>query len=194
MREHGVGVQFFASLGTGAVQLWELTCQRCDQPFRIHPECFRGHRYCGERCRRAARQCSLRRARRKHRRSPEGKLDHRDRERHRRRSPRETRVGDHSSKNLQSASQLLSDTEGSSHAERMLQSSTPRAAELRLLSDSGVREPCDATVGTVSASMAHSDGDVEWAPRRVCMVCGRGHGRLVRAMGRYRRTDPQQPP
>ncbi len=60
--------------------------------------CDRGHVYCGPACSGVARRDSLRRARRRHRHSPEGRLDHRDRERARRRRRCETlRVGDHPS-------------------------------------------------------------------------------------------------
>lgn len=43
--------------------------------------CFRGEGYCGESCRSEQRRKQLRRANRRHQRSPEGRLDHRDRQR-----------------------------------------------------------------------------------------------------------------
>ena len=55
--------------------------------FRICRHCDRGHRYCGERCRRKTRR---------HQQSPEGRLDHRDRQRDYR-ERRRRRVTDHPS-------------------------------------------------------------------------------------------------
>jgi hypothetical protein len=83
----------------GAPESWRLAgCPRCQRVFAICSRCDRGHVYCGRLCSEGARCDSLRRARRRHRRSPEGRLDHRDRERERRRRRRlEARVGDHPS-------------------------------------------------------------------------------------------------
>ena len=74
-------------------------CPRCQRLFAICCHCDRGHVYCGRSCSESARRDNLRRARRRHRRSPEGRLDHRDRERARRRRRRlfGARVGDHPS-------------------------------------------------------------------------------------------------
>ena len=76
------------------------TCPGCLELFSICRSCDRGHRYCGKICSERARWMSVRRARRRHRRSPEGRLDHRDAER-RRRARRQTEgescVGDHGS-------------------------------------------------------------------------------------------------
>ena len=74
-------------------------CPRCQRLFAICSHCDRGHVYCGPPCSLGARRDSLRRARRRHRRSPEGRLDHRDRERARRRRKQlfVPRVGDHPS-------------------------------------------------------------------------------------------------
>jgi hypothetical protein len=46
-------------------------CRRCD----------RGQQYCSERCRGKARRAQRRAANRRHQQSPEGRLDHRDRQR-----------------------------------------------------------------------------------------------------------------
>ena len=53
----------------------------CGVAFWICRHCDRGHRYCGERCRRKARRQQRRAANRRHQQSPEGRLDHRDRQR-----------------------------------------------------------------------------------------------------------------
>ena len=53
----------------------------CGAVFWICRHCDRGHRYCGERCRRKTRRQQGRDANRRHQQSPEGRLDHRDRQR-----------------------------------------------------------------------------------------------------------------
>ncbi len=91
----------------GAPESWRLAgCPRCRRLFAICPHCDRGHVYCGRPCSIAARRDSLRRARRRHRRSPEGRLDHRDRERERRRRL-SVRVGDHPSATPESGIKLV---------------------------------------------------------------------------------------
>ena len=79
------------------------TCPGCLELFSICSSCDRGHRYCGRRCSWRARRVSLRRARRRHRGSPEGRVDHRDAERRRRarrRAERGSCVGDHGSHDM----------------------------------------------------------------------------------------------
>jgi len=56
-------------------------CLTCGNLFWICRHCDRGHRYCGASCRHQA-YCQKRRvANRRHQQSPEGRLDHRDRQR-----------------------------------------------------------------------------------------------------------------
>jgi len=92
-----------APLGAGAAVAEHTAgrwarCPRCQSIFAICHDCDRGHVYCGRTCAGLARRDSLRRARRRHRQSFEGRLDHRDRERARRQRRREAlRVGDHPS-------------------------------------------------------------------------------------------------
>ena len=87
-----------ARAGMGARE--ELLRQRicrgagCGVVFWIWRDCDRGHRYCGERCRRKARRQQRRAANRRHQQSPEGRLDHRDRQRDYRERCR-LRVTDH---------------------------------------------------------------------------------------------------
>ena len=69
----------------------------CGVMFYICGSCYRGQVYCGERCRRRMRRRQTRRANRKHQDSPEGKLDHRDRQRVYRAKCRLRRVTDHTS-------------------------------------------------------------------------------------------------
>src|SRR5215471_19730525 len=54
---------------------------RCGSIFYICRSCDRGQRYCSERCRQKARRQQRREANRRHQQSPEGRLDHRDRQR-----------------------------------------------------------------------------------------------------------------
>lgn len=53
----------------------------CGGLFWICRSCDRGQRYCSPSCRHQARRRQLREANRRHQRSPEGRLDHRDRQR-----------------------------------------------------------------------------------------------------------------
>jgi len=66
----------------GAVAILLMrACRLCRQPFFLCPSCDRGHAYCSLPCRREGRARSLRAAGRRHQQSPEGRLDHRDRQR-----------------------------------------------------------------------------------------------------------------
>lgn len=57
-------------------------CARnCGALFWICRSCDRGHRYCSRPCRRLHRREQLRQANRRHQQSPEGRADHRDRQR-----------------------------------------------------------------------------------------------------------------
>ena len=55
--------------------------QVCGAVFYVCRSCDRGQRYCSERCRDKARREQRRAANRRHQRSEEGRLDHRDRQR-----------------------------------------------------------------------------------------------------------------
>ncbi|MDA2924032.1 hypothetical protein MYX65_05145 [Acidobacteria bacterium AH-259-L09] len=70
--------------------------QGCGALFWICRSCDRGHRYCSPPCREKARRQQRREANRRHQQSPEGRLDHRDRQRayrHRRTRARVTDQG-----------------------------------------------------------------------------------------------------
>jgi len=54
--------------------------QGCQSVFFIRTHCDRGHRYCSTECRDHARRRQRRAANGRHQRSPEGRLDHRDRQ------------------------------------------------------------------------------------------------------------------
>ncbi len=68
----------------------------CGAVFYLCPHCDRGQRYCSSRCREKSRRLPRRQANRRHQQSPEGRLDHRDRQREYRRRQR-ARVTDQSS-------------------------------------------------------------------------------------------------
>jgi hypothetical protein len=76
------------------------TCvnEKCGGVFFLCRRCDRGQRYCSEACRNCCRQEQRRRANRKHQQSPEGRLDHLDRQRAYRERLR--RVTDQSSESL----------------------------------------------------------------------------------------------
>ena len=57
------------------------SAQGCHAMFFICAHCDRGQRYCSTACREQARRQQRRRANRRHQQSPEGRLDHRDRQR-----------------------------------------------------------------------------------------------------------------
>lgn len=67
----------------------------CGALFFICRPCYRGQRYCSEACRQVSRQQQRRAANRRHQQTPEGRLDHIDRQREyrRRRSARVTDQG-----------------------------------------------------------------------------------------------------
>jgi len=67
----------------GEAVLRQRVClgQECQAVFFICTHCDRGHRYCSTHCRQQARREQRRSANRRHQRSREGRLDHRDRQR-----------------------------------------------------------------------------------------------------------------
>lgn len=71
----------------------------CGFVFFICPSCERGQVYCSQACRDHARRLQRRAANRRHQQSPEGRLDHRDRQRtyRRRRASLTKNVTDHTS-------------------------------------------------------------------------------------------------
>ena len=80
----------------------------CQAVFWICPHCDRGQRYCSPTCRAAARLQQRRCANCRHQRSPEGRLDHRDRQRaYRRRLLLRARVTDQGSLSISSPASSL---------------------------------------------------------------------------------------
>lgn len=64
-----------------APTLRAISCKFCHERFYICSRCYRGQEYCGKVCGEQARRRQLREANRRHRQSPEGQADHRDRQR-----------------------------------------------------------------------------------------------------------------
>jgi hypothetical protein len=65
-------------LGPDMDVLRQILCARCRTTFYMCRSCYRGHKYCSDVCRLEARNHQLKAARKRHRQSPEGRLDHRD--------------------------------------------------------------------------------------------------------------------
>jgi len=83
----------------GEVVLLLRVCWRseCRVTFFLCPHCDRGQRYCSVECRNQARLRQRRSANRRHQQSPEGRLDHRDRQRAYRRRRTQASVTDQGS-------------------------------------------------------------------------------------------------
>jgi hypothetical protein len=71
--------------------------QACGAVFYVCRSCDRGQRYCSDVCRTSARRAQRRAANGRHQQSPEGKADHRDRQREYRRRLNALRVTDQGS-------------------------------------------------------------------------------------------------
>ena len=78
----------------------------CGQVFWICRRCDRGQQYCSQLCRQQACRQQRRLANRRHQQSPEGRQDHRDRQREYRRRRQGTRVTDVPSRVLPSGSRI----------------------------------------------------------------------------------------
>lgn len=86
-------------------RFYQLRClaRDCGALFYICRPCYRGQRYCSQACRQVSRREQRRAANRRHQQSPEGRLDHRDRQRAYRLARVRVRVTDQGSA-LESAS------------------------------------------------------------------------------------------
>jgi hypothetical protein len=93
----------------GEVVLRQRVCRgnRCHAVFWVCEHCDRGQRYCSPACRAAARVQQRRRANGRHQRTPEGRQDHRDRQREYRRRQCQLRVTDPSSASIISPARLV---------------------------------------------------------------------------------------
>ena len=86
--------------GQDEVVLRQRVCRACNAVFVLCRSCDRGQRYCSPECRLPALRQQRRRANRRHQDSPEGRLDHRDRQRAYRKRCARRRVTDTSSPTL----------------------------------------------------------------------------------------------
>ena len=135
-------------MGEGVCKpLYQLSCRWCHKPFHICPEHLRWHAYCSPECRAAGYARVKREARKRHRESPEGREDHRDAEKERRRKKR-ARVADQSG-----------------GCETSCGKSVPAAPVAAMMADAGSagREQEDAQEGKL----------VKLAAPVRCIVCGR---------------------
>jgi hypothetical protein len=84
---------------SGQLLFYQRHCRasECGAVFWICQCCYRGQRYCSQRCRAKSRRQQRREANRRHQKSPEGRLDHRDRQREYRLRRARARVTDHTS-------------------------------------------------------------------------------------------------
>ena len=109
----------------GEVVLRPRVCQCCHVLFWICIPCDHGQRYCSPPCRAAAVREQRRRANRRHQRSPEGRLDHRDRQREYRKRCAQRRVTDKSSPVLTSPRNMPEWDSGSAKTAVRVTSTTP---------------------------------------------------------------------
>lgn len=100
--------------GGWQVPLRQRLCRRqgCGAVFYVCRSCDRGQVYCGSDCRTAARRVQRRAANGRHQRSPEGRADHRDRQREYRRRLVALRVTDQGSDGLFSLPTLGGSVDG----------------------------------------------------------------------------------
>lgn len=131
--------------------LVELRCGWCAAFFYMCRAHFRNHRYCRDACRVRARSRQIRAARRRHRQTEEGRLDHRDRMRAYRRK----------------LSRLVAVAACAAAISVVDQTTDPFGQPLSLSSQ-------DAAIGATSTPREVSDVPIdEDSPSHTCIVCGR---------------------
>jgi hypothetical protein len=86
-----------AAAGEVVLRLRVCLGRECHAVFFLCSHCDRGQRYCSPACRTEARLHQRRSANRRYQQSPEGRLDHRDRQRHYRERRAQARVTDQGS-------------------------------------------------------------------------------------------------
>ncbi len=167
-----------------------ISCKECRGEFVVHRRCYRGHVYCGLGCQKAGRRVTARAARRRYRRSPEGRQDHCDAERARRVS---RRVVDHSSRNWTSLAEMTAPNEKSDVTEEET-GSVPRPLAARAWRSvhplAHFRVGADGGTGATTRPSDAGDVVLERLAGRACIACGRRDGRLVRVVDRRARRHP----
>lgn len=181
----------------------EVRCGSCRAIFYLCPRDDRGQRYCSTPCRQRGWRRSRRAARKRHRRSDEGRADHRDRERERRRRARQKKsVGDQGHKKLAHSRRVCprddqpqaTDAEADAPRRRTRTDETQRIEDGHptrsqrdeALADERTRRGDEGTTAVVVArtspgcpNTGRSDGAVVPAAVVCCAVCGRV-GRTIR--------------
>jgi hypothetical protein len=112
----------------------QRVCRGCNAVFCICCSCDRGHRYCSPECRVLALREQRRRANRRHQHSPEGRLDHRDRQREYRKRCAQRRVTDKSSSEITTSGNMPSWNFGSAQTTARIGSTAPSVRFRVLLS------------------------------------------------------------
>jgi hypothetical protein len=173
-----------------------IVCICCTRPFVIHRKCYRGHRYCGDLCRSTQRCLRVRKYRRHHRASLEGRLDHRDAERARRKRLRRN-VGDHTSKKLTRSASFEGDEENipspghNTRPNPATHQSTTRRGPHTLVPYGfiGNRHPLTGAAARLWQALT-----LERLADRACIACGERTGNLDGVLGTYHRPRPRAPP
>ena len=143
-------------------------CARCQAVFWICRRCYRGHGFCGLPCKLVARVTSKRRARALHRQSPEGRLDHRDRERDRRRRARDDeveRVADHTPRFLAAVARVCPPADAPTPIPGAVVVDGQGHDELR--TDGASRDDSTSELATPTPTT------LDTAPVAMCRLCGR---------------------
>ncbi len=188
MRRSRSPVQFHAR---HRVRVLRRDCALCGRAFAVCRACDRGHRYCGRSCAGAGRRRSVRKARRRHRASPEGRADHRDRERDRRARLRATAasVADHRSGNLTTPAK-----DSAAHDRNSADSGLPHVDAF------AARRTGDMVDAAGPAQSRASDGQERRFARSMarragmrCLVCRR-QGAVVHDVGRRSSAHCRAPP
>lgn len=143
-------------------------CGHCNAIFYVCRHCDRGQVYCSSRCRTAGRRASQRRARRRHQASPEGRLDHRDRQRLYRARLRERERAGESVTDTSSPTALVCGTQ----ADALIPSPPPQEGthdkqEVRLaVSRSTTEYTPRCAFCRAEAEYIHFDSQAHWRERR----------------------------
>jgi hypothetical protein len=207
----------------GKVVFRQRICRGCNAVFCICRSCDRGQRYCGPGCRLPAVREQRRRANRRHQNSPEGRLDHRDRQRaYRKRcaqrrwasvdpgveKPGTSLVDDRQVGALQPASQGLGVTSSSLGAPSLPEETA--AATKNVTDTSFAALTCSSMIAAwnsgpaqlvvpsssaapISGFGSEPTGSKDWHPTLGCISCGR-RGRFVDPFPRGMKNAEISPP
>ena len=180
----------------------QRVCHGCNAVFCICRSCDRGQRYCGPDCRLRVLREQRRRANRRHQNSPEGRLDHRDRQRaYRKRcvqrrwasvdpaveKPGASLVDDRQVGALQPASQGLDVTSSSS----LIPLGAPSLPEETAAATENVTDTSSAALACSSMIAAWKSGSAQLVvPSSAAPISGFGSPRCIICGRRGRFVDP----